>query len=269
MQGDKKTFPIGDLKHYFGFKSGSYLSVKKIEKNNIYERSVFPLFIELPIWIIKDIYRLLKNKDRKIHIFGIYGYFGLPGKGKTMALAELGLRYRQKYGDKIYIVDNFGFKYSDWHFDSSDWKELLIEQDKPVLYLFDEVQNIFNSRDFKNFPTELLTLLTQNRKGNGKMICYTAQRWARVDKVFRELTHKCYECKTLFKRLTITKGYDWEDYEMLLSQTDVSRKMKIHPSRYSFIQTDQIRESYDSYQMLKSASDKIYMDRVDIAKLTR
>lgn len=250
------------------FSTYRFSHVKK-KQNKLYERSVFPLFIDLLIWITKDIYRFLKNKDRKIHIFGIYGYFGLPGKGKTVALAELGLRYREKYGDKIYIVDNFGFEYADWHFDSANWKELLIEQDKPVLYLFDKIQNIFNSRDFKNFPTELLILLTNNRKGNGKMICYTAQRWARVDKVFRELTHKCYECKTLFKRLTITKGYDWEDYEMLLSQTDVSRKMKIHPSRYSFIQTDQIRESYDSYQMLKSARDKIYMDRVDIAKLTR
>lgn len=264
MEEDKKINNIKVTRYKF-----SHVKKNKLRKNHVYLKSALPLIFDLIRWIVIDIYRFFKNKDKKVHIFGIYGYFGLPGKGKTMALAELGLRYREKYGDKIYIVDNFGFKHADWHFDSANWKELLIEQDKPVLYLFDEIQNIFNSRDFKNFPTELLTLLTQNRKGNGKMICYTAQRWARVDKVFRELTHKCYECKTLFKRLTITKAYDWEDYEMLLSCTDIKMKMKIHPLRYSFIQTDQLRESYDSYQMLQIARDKMYMDRVEIAQLNR
>ena len=48
---------------------------------------------------------------------------------------------------------------------------LLKEYDKPVVFAWDEVQNEFNSRDFKNFPVELLTLLTQNRKGHGKQHC--------------------------------------------------------------------------------------------------
>ncbi|NFL40090.1 hypothetical protein [Clostridium botulinum] len=241
----------------------------KKKKYYIYKKTNFPILFRLIGWIIKDIIKKFKTRyeEKRIHIYGIYGYFGLPGKGKTMALAELGLRYREKYKDKIYIVDNFGFKYSNWHFDSANWKELLIEQDKPVLYLFDEIQNIFNSRDFKSFPTELLTLLTQNRKGNGKMICYTAQRWGRVDKVFRELTFKCYECKTIFGRLTKAKGYNWEDYEMLLSTTDIKKKMKIHPITHTFIQTDQIRNSYNSYQMLQIAKDKMYLDRTEIASL--
>lgn len=265
MEEDKK---INNVK-FTEYKFSHVKKNNKLRKNHVYLKSALPLIFDLIKWIVIDIYRFFKDKDRKVHIYGIYGYFGLPGKGKTVALAELGLRYRQKYGDKIYIVDNFGYEYSDWHFDSANWKELLIEQDKPTLYLFDEVQNIFNSRDFKNFPTELLVQLTQNRKGNGKMICYSAQRWGRVDKVFRELSHKCYECKTLFKRLTITKAFDWEDYEMYVNSTDVRTRMKIHSRRYSFIQTDQIRNSYNSFKMLKSARDKMYMDRTEIAQLTR
>ena len=36
-------------------------------------------------WKIKDLINNFKNrKDKKIHLYGIYGFFGLPGYGKTM-----------------------------------------------------------------------------------------------------------------------------------------------------------------------------------------
>ena len=153
----------------------------------------------------------MNKNDKKPHLYGIYGYFGLPGYGKTMAMSWELLELRKKYKDQIYIFTNYGFKEEDKPF--TDWRMLLDTYDKPAIFAWDEVQNEFNSRDFKNFPVELLTLLTQNRKGNGKRIYYTAQRYNRVDKVFRELSFRVGDCKTLFGRYTRVKWYDTEDYE--------------------------------------------------------
>lgn len=212
-------------------------------------------------WIIIDIYRYIRDKNtRKPHLYGIYGYFGLWGQGKTISMVEELYKLRKDYGNDIYIFTNFGFKLEDKEFDN--WRMLLDTYDKTAVFAWDEIQNEFTSRDFKNFPTELLTMLTQNRKGNGIRIYYTAQRFARVDKIFRELTYMCYECKTHFNRLTSCAGYYWEDYEQLFSMKNVDLKLKIKPrKRHIYIQTDYIRNLYDSYKMLESAKTKEYMDR--------
>jgi len=228
------------------------------------------VILEFVKWKSIDIYREIKRikngHEKKIHVYGIEGFFGLPGAGKTMAMTEYLKRMRKKYGDKIYIMTNYFCKYQDFEF--KDWRQLLKEYDKPLICAWDEVQNEFNSREFKNFPIELLTVLTQNRKGNGKKIIYSAQRWDRVDKVFRELTHYAYDCKTIFGRLTRVKKYHWEDYLMKNDTTNVDKKMKIRPvSVHSFVQDDELRESYDSYRMLESAKSKEYMTRDEVVKL--
>lgn len=218
-------------------------------------------------WKMIDVYRKFKNrKVKQPHLYGIYGYFGLPGQGKTMAMSQELLSLRGKYGNDIYIFTNYGFKFEDKPFDN--WRMLLENYDKPAIFAWDEVQNEFNSRDFKSFPVELLTLLTQNRKGHGKRIYYTAQRYNRVDKVFRELSFLVGDCRTIMGRYTRVRWYDTEDYENLLSKADVNLRIKIHPRmRCSFIQSDFLRDCYDSYQMLESAKKKEYQDRKDVVQL--
>ena len=237
-------------------------------KSYVRDRS-FPIkFIDFLKWKIIDLYRFIKNKDRKIHLYGIYGYFGLPGRGKTMAMTQELIELRRRYRDQIYIFTNYGFSQEDQPFDN--WRMLLKEYDKPAVFAWDEVQNEFNSRDFKNFPIELLTLFTQNRKGHGKRILYTAQRYARVDKVFRELSFLVGDCRTIFGRYTVVRWYDTEDYEMIQSTPDVNKRMKIKPRKKTkFIQTDFIRDNYNSYQMLESAKSKEYMDRNEIAQINQ
>lgn len=233
-------------------------------------------FLSQPFWLrvllgLRYLFRWLCRKgktDEQLHLYGIYGFLGLPGKGKTMAMTYVLNEYRKKYGDDILICSNYYFDGQDFAF--NDWKQLLVQYDKPLVVAWDEVQNEFNSRNFKNFPTQLLTLLTQNRKGHGVQILYTAQRFDRVDKVFRELTNYFFDCKTLCKRLTVCKGYDDENYLMLHNEVDVNRKMKIHPSfKIKFIQTDEIRNMYDSYKMLDSAKAKEYLSREESALINQ
>lgn len=205
-------------------------------------------------------------KESQLRIYGIYGFFGLPGKGKTMAMSRYLQQMRKKHGDKIYIMTNYYYKDEDFHFNS--WKDLMKEYDKPLIVAWDEIQNEFNSRDFKSFPISLLTLLTQVRKKNGIQILYTAQRWHFVDKNFRTLSFGCYECSTIMGGYTIAKLYDPIDYDNLCSQSDYNKRMKIHAKSYfSFLQTPALRNCYDSFQMLASAKSKDYLTREELALL--
>jgi len=216
-----------------------------------------PFLIRVFRWLAVDAYRAIKN-PRKPHLYGIWLYCGLYGQGKTISLTEYLTRMREKYGDKIYISTNYGFKYED--FPLKDWKDLLTTYDRPVIFGYDEIQNEFNSRDYKNFPYELVKLLTQNRKGHGKQIIGTAQRFGRVDKTIRELCTHVIECRRAwFGRVTRTKKYDVEDYEQMLNEIDVMKKRKVPCIRYSFIQTDELRNSYDTLQMLETAKTKEYV----------
>lgn len=219
----------------------------------------------LPFLIVCSIY---DRSKQKLRLYGIYGFFGLPGKGKTMAMSYYLDQMRKKYKDKIYIMTNYFYKDQDFVFNS--WKDLLKDYDKPLIVAWDEVQNEFNSRDFKDFPIELLTLLTQVRKENGIQLLYTAQRWHFVDKNFRSLSFGCYECTTKLGRYTIAKMYDPIDYDNLCGENDYDKRRKIRPKKYmDFIQTKKLRDCYDSYKMLKSAKTKEYMSREEVAKSER
>lgn len=225
----------------------------------------FPLVIELFKWIFVDICRKIKYGE-KIRLYGIHAYVGLYGGGKTMGMTYYLNKMRKKYGDKIYIFTNYFYKYQDGHID--DWKILLKNYDKPCIFAWDEIQNDFNSRKYQDFPIELMTLLTQNRKGHGKQILYTAQDFETVDKNFRRLTKTVNVCKTRFGRLTSIKTYDWEDYQHLINVNNVNIKMKIKSIKHClFVQNDDIRNDYDSFQMLKAAQNKEYITRQERAVL--
>lgn len=212
-------------------------------------------------WKTIDFYRGLTQPEKPLHLYGIWLYCGLYGQGKTVSLTHYLTQMRKKYGDRIYISTNYGFKGED--FPLLSWKELLTEYDRPVIFGYDEIQNEFNSRDYKNFPYELVKLLTQNRKGNGKQIVGTAQRFGRVDKVIRELCTHVVECRTLCGRWTFLKKYEIEEYEQWLSQKNLNMKSKVMHTSSNFVQTDALRDSYDSFQMLETATTKEYISAAE------
>ena len=54
-----------------------------------------------------------------------------------------------------------------------------------------------------------------------------------------------------------------DDYEQFLNEIDVLKKRKIPCTRYKFIQTDELRNAYDSFQMLSSAKKKQYVSQAE------
>jgi hypothetical protein len=234
--------------------------MKNISKKSKKEIKL-PLIFELLKWKIIDLYRLIKY-GRKIHLYGIRAFVGLYGGGKTMGMTYYLHDIRQNYGDKVLIATNYYYKGQD--FAITKWEDLLPEYDKPVIFAYDELQNEFNSREYKGFPVQLMTLLTQNRKGKGKQIIYTCQDYETVDKNFRRLTKDVGVCRTLFGRLTNIKFFNREEYEMLISNPDINKRMKVHRKfTMRFVQTDTLRDSYDSFQMLDSAKSKQYVEQLN------
>ena len=68
------------------------------------------LFLRFVYWKLKDLVRSFKNrKEKKLHLYGIYGFFGLPGQGKTLSMTAELMGLRHKYGDDIYIFTNYSF----------------------------------------------------------------------------------------------------------------------------------------------------------------
>lgn len=222
---------------------------------------VLKMFVLFPFLLVYSIWD--KKKNPRCKIYGIEGYFGLMGQGKTLSMTRRLMKLREKYGSNIIICTNYNFKNQDFAF--TNWHQLLQDYKKPLIVAWDEVQNEFSSRNFKDFPIELLTQLTQVRKNNGILILYSAQRWARVDKVFRELSTYCYQCTTRLGVFTINKKYRSDYYDQLCSSVSVDRKFKIPLDDIdSFIQTRAVRESYNSYKMLKTAKSKKYMSREEL-----
>lgn len=205
--------------------------------------------LRLTCWVLLDIARAIKNRGKRAHLYGIWCFVGLPGAGKTMSLVRYLDQQRRQYGDKILIITNFYYGGENAHLEG--WEMLLRDYDKPVIFAWDELQNEFNSREYRKFPTRLVHELTQNRKGNGKQVVYTTQTFTAVDSNFRNLTTRVVDCRTYLNRLTSCRYYKREFYEARIEAKSIERKVRVKPfKKERFLQSDYLRSRYDSFQRL-------------------
>lgn len=202
-------------------------------------------FFKFLYWYFRDLYFFLKDKEgrKEFNGYGVIMYVGLPGYGKTISVVEYLNRMRLRYpGLKIYT--NFCYKYEDKPIRT--WKDL-IAYEGPAIFVIDEVQLTFNSREWSNFPKEMVTMLTQNRKMR-KQIITTSQSFERVDKVFRELCNYVVECRCIGGRWVFQKWFEVQDY--ILGGANDQVRHRHRSKRYNFVQTDKIRDSFDTLKRL-------------------
>ncbi len=101
--------------------------------------------------------------------------------------------------------------------------------------VLDEIQNWFNSLQSKDFPPEMLTEITQQRKQT-KMILGTSQVFSRLAKPIREQTYMLYEPTTLFGCLTFVRKYEIE------TNADGLADNKKYRGCFFFIQNEELRK---------------------------
>lgn len=211
------------------------------------------LLIDLIKWKIVDIKRAYDDRRNgiiKFKPFGLRMYCGRQGAGKTVAMVEQLEEWRVKY-PKAIICTNFYYKHQDYALQSLNDLLTIRNGTDGVIFAIDEIQNEFSSTTSRNFPELLLSTITMQRKQR-IVILTTSQVYTRVAKQLREQCFEVVECRTFLGRYTRERCYDAIDYNMVVDSKNPDAKLKCDKKwRYSFIQSDDLRDSYDTWQVVE------------------
>lgn len=227
-----------------GFKKGKHNIVKR---KSLIKR----LFIEFPRQYVDDLF----EKDPEFFKYqGLIIFEGRQGSGKTMSMVEYIQRMKEEY-PLSQVTTNFGLKEEDKTL--KDWRMLMDYKNgkRGVIVGMDELQNWFSSNDSKNFPPEMLGVITQNRK-NRRIILGTSQNFYLLAKAIRSQATEVRRCATLFGCLTIVRRFE----PFLDSEGNV---VEFKPrGTYFFVHNKKLRNSYDTYRVIENLSKSGFKDPV-------
>lgn len=213
--------------------------IPKVQRDGILKR----LLIQFPNRLAKDIY----NRDPlEFREYGLHLFCGEQGSGKTTAVVELIQRWRQRY-PQMKVITNMDMKGEDKKL--IHWRDILDYNNDifGTAVVIDEIQTWFSSLESKNFPPEMITEISQQRKQR-KAIIGTAQVFSRVAKPIREQATYIYLPLTIMGCLTIvrkTKKEFWDDDK---------QRFKRYCGIYFFVHTDEIRNAFDTFKKIKRYS---------------
>lgn len=223
-----------------------YKMPRRTEKSQFRKRPILVrIFFDFPRALARDF--LNRNPDAmKIH--GIYMFCGEQGSGKTIAAIQF-LRENLKKYPKIRIKSNI--KISFQHGKIEHWQEILNSNNGSIgeIDFIDEIQNWFSSNESKNFPIEMLTEVTQQRKQH-KVIVGTSQVFTRMSKPLREQTKFLCLPFTIAGCLTIVRVF-----KPVLDDSGTMTDKKFC-KMYFFVHDKELRECYDTYEKVERLSIK-------------
>lgn len=224
---------------------------KKGQHNRIKKRSILKrLFLDLPKRVSDDMF----NRDPEAFRHkGMIIFEGRQGEGKSIAMCQFAMTMQEEY-PKVKCISNLGYKYEDNVLDN--WRKLIDYENGKygVIAILDETQNWFSSNQSKNFPPEMLEVITQNRK-NRRIILGTAQNFYLLAKAIRSQATEVRRCATLLGALTIVRKY----YPVLDSDGNV--KEWKYRGMYFFVHDKKLRDSYDTYKVIKSLRKSGFQER--------
>lgn len=216
------------------FKKGQHNIVKK---TSFLKR----IFVDFPKQFTNDLF----DKDPEFFKYqGLIIFEGRQGSGKTMSMVEFIMRMQQEY-PLAKTTTNFGLISQNKPL--KDWKMLIdYKNDKQgVIVGMDELQNWFSSNDSKNFPPEMLGIITQNRK-NRRIILGTSQNFYLLAKAIRSQATEVRRCSTFFGCLTVVKRV-----EPILDSEGNVQEWK-NRGMYFFVHNDKLRNAYDTYKVIEN-----------------
>lgn len=237
---------IGLLK---GKKFQKGTSYTKVKKRNFIQK----IFIDLPKRIVDDMFA--KNPDF-FPYEGLIIFEGRQGNGKTISAIQFARQMQTEY-KKAKCITNLNYKYEDDQM--NHWSKLINYKNGiyGVIAVLDETQNWFASNQSRNFPPQMLQVITQNRK-NRRVILGTAQNFYLLAKAIRSQTTEVRRCATFFGCLTLVRRFE----PILDSEGNVQEFKK--RGFYFFVHDEELRNSYDTYHVIESLSDSGFKDNVDI-----
>lgn len=215
-------------------------SVKRIKKRSLFLR----LLWDAPRRYVDDLY------NRKPDFFqpqGLIIFTGRQGNGKTTALMQYAIDLLDTY-PKAKCLSNTKFAYQDEEL--KHWKQLVYykNEHKGIVVIMDELQNWFGSNQSRNFPPEMLGVITQNRK-NRRVILGTAQNFYLLAKAIRSQCTEIRQCTTLAGVLTIVVRR-----EPIIDNDGEVKDLK-YRGMYCFVHSPRLRNSYDTWSVVDALSN--------------
>ena len=209
-------------------------------------------------WLLVDFKRFRARTYKPFEEFGFTVFVGRQGAGKTVSMVRYLSEMRRIYPDVI-IVTNFECSLANMKM--KDWRDFfeIRNGDKGVIFAIDEIHSEYDSSKWKDFPESLLSEISQQRKQRVKIVA-TSQCFKRIVKPMREQTFSVVECKTFLKRWTSCKEYDAFEYDCLESAYASGGLIKPIDS-YSFIQSDELRNCYDTYEKIERLEKTAFIPR--------
>lgn len=205
----------------------------------------FPFIFEFLKWIYIDKFIYHTKKAN----WGIYLFVANPGEGKTLSMVKH-IEEKKKENPGLKIYTNFNYKGET---DKIKCWQDIVKAEKNSIIAIDEAHLTFESTDFKNFPVEILSQLSLNRKLRKQFICST-QRYERLNKNFRDLANYVVLCKNVLKsdRWFTRYYYSKSEYD---KQFDGKRSKAdfVRP----FIATDSLRNKYNTLDLVSVLSKDI------------
>lgn len=222
-----------------GFKQGKRFkkgSRQKVKKHGFFRK----IFIDAPKQIVED--KFNQDPDFFTHQ-GLIIFEGRQGSGKTTSMVYEAMQLQKEF-PLAKCTSNLAYTHQDIAL--NDWRMLINYKNgiKGVIVMMDELQNWFCSNDSKNFPPEMLQVITQNRK-NRRVIFGTAQNFYLLSKAIRTQTTEVRRCVTLLGCITIVRRFE----PILDAQGDVLEWK--NKGMYFFVHDKKLRESYDTYKVIE------------------
>lgn len=219
------------------------------KKSSIIKR----LVIQFPQRLSIDIY----NSDPySFKEYGLHMFCGEQGSGKTVSVVHKLQDLKARY-PKCKIRTNMSYKHEDGKLEH--WKELVSNDNGEYgqVEVLDEIQTWFSSIQSKDFPPEMITEISQQRKQR-KMLIGTAQVFGRIAKPIREQTTFVYLPMTILGCLTIvrvSKPQFWDEEKQVF---------KRYLKTYFFVHTEDIRNSFDTYKKIQKYKDEGFIEKTQL-----
>lgn len=205
---------------------------------------------------------ILDRLHRPLNFFPVSGliiYEGRQGSGKTSSMVHELHKLQYQY-PKTKTITNFGYTKQD--VELNHWSQLIDYKNgyEGVIVGIDELQNWFSSKQSKDFPPEMLSVVTQNRK-NRRVIFGTAQNFYMLAKDIRTQCTEVRRCHTFLGVLSVVHCV-----RPVTNSAGEVEKYK-HIRFYCWVHTPEERNSYDTYKAIESLKKSGFIprsERVDV-----
>lgn len=208
-----------------------------------------------------DSFHFIKNKKWSLwNGFGIRMYCGYFGSGKSMLACKYlhDMYYKYVNSDTpLTILSNIPLSIP--YIPLTNINQILDVNENTIIFI-DECNTLFNARDWKNFPVELVYQLCQNRKKH-IMLLMTAPRFHLVDKSIRDVTQFVYQCSHPFWRFHFVSVYDGWDFENC-GNINYLRSL----SKYGIFAKNKYYNYYDSFAIIDNVKKTEFLSKDEILK---